>query len=139
MIRNSFRSFKGRTIQQGQKVKVYKNLTNGLWSIKDSKSGLVLGHAPSVSLVNAKFSVGEKGRLRVIEEKKKYVHAYIIGEYMGTTTDSELMKFSYIDVTYNPFKDTHFTLKSDRTIKLTKASEVLLNENSVFANAHVRV
>lgn len=134
MIRNTFRSFKGRTIEEGQRVKVYKNLNNGLWSIKDAKSGLVLGHSESVVLEGVKFSVGQKGRERVIKEQQKNVHAYVIGAYKGTHTQDNMYAYSHVGVTYNPYKDKSFTLKADRTQKLTKASKAVLSNESVFAN-----
>ena len=49
IVENNFKSFKGRNEPKtGQVVKVYKNLHNGLWSIKDKETGLVLGHTSEV-------------------------------------------------------------------------------------------
>lgn len=59
--------------------KIYKNLTNGKWSIKDHSSGLVVGHADGVILKDCKFIVNESGRQRVLRERQKNVHAYILG------------------------------------------------------------
>ena len=60
------------------KVRVYRNLHNGLYSIQ--RDGVVLGHASRVALKRASFKVSEAGRQRVIREGKKNVHAFAIGE-----------------------------------------------------------
>lgn len=60
------------------KVKVYRNLHNGLYSIQ--QGGLVLGHAARVALKGASFTVSEAGRQRVIREGKKNVHAFAVGD-----------------------------------------------------------
>ena len=62
------------------KVQVYRNLHNGLISIQDLSTGLVLGHAYAVDLKRADFIVREAGRQQVIKEKRKNVHAFVRGE-----------------------------------------------------------
>lgn len=60
------------------KVKVYRNLHNGLYSIQ--RLGRVIGHAQRVALTNTTFVVSEAGRQRVIREGKKNVHAFAQGD-----------------------------------------------------------
>ena len=62
------------------KVQVYRNLHNGLISIQDLSTGLVLGHAYAIDLEEANFIVREAGRQQVIKEKRKNVHAFVRGE-----------------------------------------------------------
>ena len=62
------------------KVQVYRNLHNGLISIQDLSTGLVLGHAYAIDLRWADFIVREAGRQQVIKEKRKNVHAFVRGE-----------------------------------------------------------
>jgi hypothetical protein len=62
------------------KAKVYFNLNNHKWSIKSCETGLVVGHADKVSLHNVEPMVSQAGRLRVLREKVKNVHAYLVGE-----------------------------------------------------------
>ena len=62
------------------KVQVYRNLHNGLISIQDLSTGLVLGHAYAIDLKRADFIVREAGRQQVIKEKRKNVHAFVRGE-----------------------------------------------------------
>ena len=59
-------------------VWVYFNLHTGRWSIK--QGGLVHCHAKLITLVDVEFRVREAGRLRVLKEQKKNVHAFVIGK-----------------------------------------------------------
>ena len=64
------------------KVDVYRNLHNGMYSIKSREGkfkGLVVAHAKQVWLDNVEFVVSDAGRARVLREKKKYVHAFVRG------------------------------------------------------------
>ena len=61
------------------KIQVYKNLHNGKWSLRDSKTKLVLGHADKVLLSDVTSVVKEVGRQKVLADKQKNVHAYVEG------------------------------------------------------------
>lgn len=125
---SEFQSYKGRQEPQaGQKVKVYKNLHNGLWSILDVKSKLVLGHVEYVSLVKCEFKVSEAGRQRVLQEQKKNVHAFVVGHYAPNAEPLELERKAY----YNPYQVRTFIDRKDMGTKtpLKDASQV-----SMFAS-----
>tara|TARA_B110000091_G_scaffold190910_1_gene214394 strand:+ start:228 stop:635 length:408 start_codon:yes stop_codon:yes gene_type:complete len=116
------------------KVSVYRNLHNGLISIKSASSGLVLGHAKSVDISGADFVVNEAGRQRVLRDKQKNVHAYVKGLLLDTRgfmpykgrslqrcTALGAIHSTYKDtvVSYNPYKAPHFVIKgtSDKVSK----------------------
>lgn len=101
--------------------KVYRNLNNGLISIAERSSGLVVAHCDSVTLRRVSFRVSAKGRQRVIDEGRKNVHAFVIGRvidaanvrpYKGRNLDTGLSIIEDDDmpvsVTYNPFKVAQF-------------------------------
>ena len=115
------------------KVQVYRNLHNGLISIQDLSTGLVLGHASAVDLQRATFIVREAGRQQVIREQRKNVHAFVRGKVIdvrnfkpfkgrgeGIEDDSpyawmnstKLQRGSMLvtttRVSYNPYKAPHF-------------------------------
>lgn len=98
--------YKGRSVQEGQRVNVYVNLHNGLFSIQCSKSKLVLCHSPSVTLRECTFHISQKGRARAVKEQKRNVHAHVSGIFVGIDlndpTPTELI------VSYNPFTSAHF-------------------------------
>lgn len=97
-------SFKGRTVTKGQIVEVYRNLHNGLLSIRDYKTKHVLGHCETIELQGVQFKVNQKGRERVLKEKRKNVHAYAIGRYMGNPETFNGTQ----QLTYNPYKYKSF-------------------------------
>ena len=115
------------------RVQVYRNLNNGLISIQDLSTGLVLGHASAVDLEEANFIVREAGRQQVIREQRKNVHAFVRGKVIdvrnfqpfkgrgeGIEDDSpyancnstKLQRGSMLGTTtkvsYNPYKAPHF-------------------------------
>ena len=107
-------------------VSVYRNLHNGLISIKSASSGLVLGHAKSVDIDGADFVVNEAGRQRVLKDKRKNVHAYVKGLLLNTVGFTPYkgrsiqrcsalgaIHSTYKDtiVSYNPYKAPHFVIK----------------------------
>ena len=118
------------------KVSVYRNLHNGLISIKSASSGLVLGHAKSVDISGADFIVNEAGRQRVLRDKQKNVHAYVKGLLLNTIgfmpyKGRSLQRCTALGaldtihkvtvVSYNPYKAPHFVIKGT-TDKVSKAS-----------------
>jgi len=108
---------------------VYRNLNNGSWSIRNADTGLIVGHAQTVLLVDAEFIVSEAGRQRVIQEQRKNVHAHIQGKlamwsgevFKGRQdvadrryditerfTSRVLDIMTQVEVSYNPYKFGHF-------------------------------
>ena len=101
--------------------RLYRNLNNGRISIKDKRTNLVVGYADEVWVENPKFIVSEAGRQRVLEEKRKNVHAYIEGSIVklqgflprnnGQVDVGVLHQRKYhegVQLNYNPYKYPHF-------------------------------
>ena len=104
-----------------KKVFVYYNLHKHKWSVKDVKTGRVIGHHYEVSLYNAKFKVSEAGRARVLKEKRKNVHAgvegYLTTDYLARKMDGTILWESQSErhrVTYNPYLYDTFVTVSDK-------------------------
>lgn len=67
------------------KVFVYYNLHRACWSVKaleGEHKGRVVAHAQAVGLDGVEFKVSEAGRLRVLREQRKNVHAGAVGEWV---------------------------------------------------------
>lgn len=113
------------------KVDVYRNLHNGLYSIKSREAGtrgLVIAHADRVWLNDVQFIVSDAGRARVLREKKKYVHAFVrgtlssffgmvrdvdvdlskVGEWTHMEPEFQAMKEHGEEFTYNPYRFSTF-------------------------------
>jgi hypothetical protein len=81
----------------GKHVYVYRNLHNGLFSVWHK--GKVLAHVPEIHLENAEFRVRESGRQKVLREKKKNVHAFVVGTVSSQPPESA----PSTPITYNPY------------------------------------
>lgn len=103
-------SYKGRSIDIEKPIKVYRNLHKDCYSIK--QGSLVVAHAERLCLSNVTFKVNEKNRQKVIETKRKNVHAFIEGFYttcgIGTTAERNDLP---VEVYYNPYKTSSFLNK----------------------------
>lgn len=65
------------------RVKVYFNLQKNCLSVVDASTGRLYCHSHRVELKDARFHVNENGRQRVVREKRKNVHAYVIGTWVN--------------------------------------------------------
>jgi hypothetical protein len=118
--------------------KVYRNLNNGMLSIKDSKTGLVVGHADAVDVFLAKFRVSKKGVERIRREKCRSVVATVDGgiswmdgfvSYKGRGVQQcspHVPSNPHTHITFDPYKYDAFV---DRETKkpLTSAELVVIN------------
>ena len=107
----NYQSYKGRVININKKVMIYRNLHNGMFSIK--QDGLVVAHVDSIFLSSAIFKVNQSGRNRVIKEQKKNVHAFVIGYVKSVNVGIDLGASRA--VSYNPYKYGHFYFKIDES------------------------
>lgn len=94
-----------------QRVKIYRNLSNGFYSVVGSDGRIVCYIRPTdppISLGNVKFVVRPAGRRRVLEEKRRCVHAFIEGTLtMARKAPTE----DDPEVTYNPYQSDKFRIK----------------------------
>jgi hypothetical protein len=113
------------------KVRIYRNLHKKLYSVQEKVNGRwkVVEHTNNINLINVTFKVSEAGRQRVIKEKRKNVHAAMIGERFPFIPKS----FVYRDeVSYNPYKSPYFMAKSEDK-PLDKAKYVQIIDGKVIA------
>lgn len=97
------------------KVKVYFNLHRHLFSVvalEGASKGRVIAHRSLLRLANARFKVSEAGRQRVLREKRKNVHAFVVGELCETWVDP--VTFTTREATYNPYLYSTFVFKDSK-------------------------
>jgi len=129
-------SFKGRTIDLSEPILIYRNLTKkGVWySIR--QGNVVVAHAQRLCVSNCKFLVNQKGRERVVRNKKKEVHAFIKGKYstsgMGTTASENDLRAV---IRYNPYYNTSFICENltVKPFEVKGASFCICDEKGVKA------
>lgn len=131
-----FNSYKGRNVLPGQRVEVYRNLKfkdRIVYSVRDAKTGLVLGHASNLLLNRCCFIVRQKGRERVLKERKKNVHAWIEGSF-GIIHFGDSRIFSEgIGVRYNPYTNNQFE-QAECGESIYKANVVYIEDGLLSAS-----
>jgi hypothetical protein len=112
---------------EGQQVKVYRNLQNGLFSVQFG--GLVVAHLATVQLVGVTFKVTESARQRVLNCKQRNVHAYAVGIFTNSAQPEATEAISY-----NPYRAGHFFRVQDEA-PVYSAAAVVLSEGKAYASA----
>ncbi len=140
---------------EGLKCFVYFNLHRKVWSIKaleGPNKGRVIAHSDLVEMSDCTFKVSEAGRQRVLAEKRKNVHAGIvgvvrtIGENMDPLSRTAMRREAnwvrhgghpaYTPITYNPYKFKTFVRRSTET-PVTSARWALLDADTRTVGAAV--
>ena len=127
------------------KVFVYRNLHNGLWSIRaeaGEHKGKVIGYASGLLLLQAQFKVSESGRERVREKQRKEVHAGVSGLLSSVTgwqprveglnvlqTSCRTDMRAADPVYYNPYRVPEFVRADDHDEACTAADLVWMGIN----------
>lgn len=109
-------------------VHVYMNLPKKVFSVR--QSGIVKCHAMSVYLENAEFVVSEKGRQKVLKEKRKNVHAYVKGMVThGKIINKEMpLDFTWDWCYYNPYSTEKFTDQHGKHVKSARYVDFYVDE-----------
>jgi hypothetical protein len=110
------------------KVFVYRNLHKGCYSVKDWKTKRVIAHVQSIVVENAQFKVSQAGRSRVLKEKRKNVHAGILGDW-NPKKRHNISKMK-TGVYYNPYLCSTFIIKSTEK-PIFNADRVFVHESGV--------
>lgn len=96
------------------KVAIYFNLHKKCFSVKSlegNTKGKVICHSNYILLKNVTFKVSQAGRNRVLREKRKNVHAFVIGETTESIENTERYSLDSEHVStvqYNPYVAGHF-------------------------------
>jgi len=109
-------------------VEVYKNLNHDCFSVR--QGGIVRFHTKIVCLKNVTYKVSEAGRQRVLKEKRKNVHAFVVGKICHSDEVSkETLPFTAAWVSYNPYKNDSFYVVGDgQKIKKSQYADLYNNE-----------
>lgn len=108
---------------------MYFNLHKKLYSVQEKVNGTwkVVKHTDQLTLKNVELKVYEKGRKRVLRDKRKNVHAYIIGELVDYNYDHG---GQYNNLYYNPYLHDHF-VDYDTKENVCKCNQVTLNGKNI--------
>jgi len=109
----------------------YRNLNKpNHFSVR--QSGKVIDHQVTIVLEDCKFHVGESGRIRVIQQRRKNVHSWVNAKKY-TPANLEDINFSeYEELYYDPyFTQYYYSAKTGRIVK--EAAKVVLANNRCYA------
>jgi len=139
----------------GLRCFVYFNLHRKTYSLKALEGphkGRVIGHADTLELCDCTFKVSEAGRQRVIRDKRKNVHAGVVGTVCvigdiaephvrhAMRSEAHHVRYgthpAYEPVTYNPYKFSTFVRRSTET-PVTSARWALLDAETRTVGAAV--
>jgi hypothetical protein len=107
-------------MKTGTKVKSYRNLHKKCLSVQTmtKKGWRVTAHVQEITLSDVEFRVSETGRQRVLNEKRKNVHAFVIGFVSEDKLDYPNR------LSYNPYKNTGFSNEAGEVVKSAKHAKV---------------
>jgi hypothetical protein len=88
------------------KAKVYWNFHRKCFSVQ--VNGRVIAHATSLAMRAVSYRVSEAGRQRVLRERRKNVHAYMVGILVcyEELSNGQAARVSF--ATYNPYEHSTF-------------------------------
>ena len=120
------------------KVDIYRNLNIPKddpckWSVLDRSNRKVVDRVQTAHVKDVKFVVQPAGRKRVLEEKRKNVHAFIRGEL----TDDRFMAVGLVKVIYNPYEYDHF-IRTDTGEAIYEWDNVLFTIHGAYIGTDTR-
>ena len=91
-----------------KKVQVYRNLNKDCYSVQ--QSGKVIAHVHDITLTNVHFLVAKAGHRKVLETKRKNVHARVTGYIAPALWASQLIEHCDVEgvARYNPYVADRF-------------------------------
>ena len=128
--------------------RVYWNRRLKKWSLQSVKTNKVEEHLDYVTLTDATLLVRKGTQERVRKEKKKYVHAFVVGYKVleDVTTFHNLkdkdFKLEWQGIRYNPYKDdfffnTYLQEEVPRDWKGNVHMEALIHENGIAPKVYI--
>jgi hypothetical protein len=104
------------------RVFAYRNLNRKgvVWSIRSEKTKLVVSRVEKAYFKNATLKVSPAGRARVLKEKRKNVHAGVLGVILKNPPRNK----EWVRVSYNPYISGYFTDQSGNAILNVKYAKL---------------
>lgn len=131
-------NFEGLKETRPLKADVYRNLQRDCFSVRSRETenyGEVIDHATVVFISPAEFVVQPKGRERVLEERRKNVHAFIRGRVTMNARypDIKMSAIPMKQITYHPYERGEFYCLSNNK-GIDEADWALVTMEGVFVS-----
>jgi hypothetical protein len=117
--------------------RIYRNLHKNLFSIQDyieEKKGYRVTDRVSMAVLNdVEFVVYQSGREKVLRERKKNVHAFVLADSYDVRVVGRLDTNSMREIYYNPYEYNSFVYKdTGESLNGKKLKKVLIINNKVY-------
>jgi hypothetical protein len=109
-------------LKDGDEVKVYYNFRKKCFSIVLKATGKVCAYLNDFELHDVKTFVSEKGRQRVLKEKRKNVHAFLRGKFKNNKSNNYQEEKQ---ITYNPYKTASFIYKNGEKFNISHKLKII--------------
>ena len=109
------------------KYYIYRNLRTGGFSVR--YRGRVVDRLNIFTAQNVEFKINELGRQRVIKERQKNVHAFVVASRYKGLINKRYELDKLVKVTYNPYIDAQFKCNGR---DIHNAKEVVFSEGRCF-------
>lgn len=132
-----FESYRGRTVEPGERVQVYRKIVGGkvhgplIWSIRGPE-GLVRGHATRLDLTDAYAYVNTAASERIRAGQAREVHAWVNGTLSMFTTCTHCGPREFRRYTYQPHNADVFFDVETREPWTGQADRVVFNEEGMW-------
>jgi hypothetical protein len=104
---------------------IYRNLRTGGFSVRHK--GLVVERITEGVAFDVTFKVNEGGRQRVLREKQKNIHSFVVARGLARTTTRTAEGLS--ELKYNPYKQDCFTVDGK---PIQRAAAVLFRDGRCY-------
>ena len=118
-------------IKEGDAVVVYYNFRKKCYSIVNKKTGRVCGYSNQFMIKDVISKVYEKRRQLVLRDKRKNVHAFLIGSYIENEIELNVDKMKKLY--YNPYKTSSF-INYENGEHFNSSSLVFLTKDFIYYN-----
>lgn len=132
------KAFKGRKLDPAKEVWVYRNLNmkGGPW-YSVMQDGKVIARTTHLMLEDARFVVREKGRQRVLIQRRKNVHAFVVGR-IGDKWSAQPVLGPFLRGMYDPYVCGHFRVINVGGVEewMDRAEHVILDGTGLSVLNH---
>jgi len=117
--------------------KIYRNLHKGNFSVQgyviDKKGYRLVDRVSAAVLTNVTFKVSESGRKKVLRERRKNVHAFVVAEDYDVKILQKFDLSKLRELYYNPYKHESFVYKdTGESLSGEVLNKVLIINNKVY-------
>ncbi|CAG5087803.1 Gp88 [Thermobacillus xylanilyticus] len=109
-----------------QTLRIAYHVVKNCFSVRDRRSRKVIGYTDRIVLYDVQFVVSQAGRARVLRERQKNVHAFVVGKY-DETLQSLSIDPTYQQAYYNPYRTETFINRA--TLIPVQSAKIAICEN----------